>query len=125
MTFYRSAGEVWVTDVDGEGRERLAPVARQYPRLSPDGTTVSYWSNVDGVARIWRADVASGDLTKVALGGSTEYDGAPWSPDSSQLVYTAHPGTGSSYQDMAKRFNDVYIVNRAGVRVRKIDVCTG
>ena len=26
---------------------------------------------------------------------------------------------------MAKRFNDVYIVNRDGVRIRKIDVCTG
>jgi hypothetical protein len=120
----------WVVDADGVDRREIASSGGAnlgYPRLSPDGRTVSYLTITEctGCFEIWRADVASGDIKKiVAVNKYMVYWGAPWSPDGKRIAYTAYNDTGV-YLDVAKRKNDVHIVTRTGGKVRKIDACAG
>jgi dipeptidyl aminopeptidase/acylaminoacyl peptidase len=48
-------GNLWVTDADGSGAERLVHEAAQHgaPAWSPDGRRIAYTRNEDGDAQVW------------------------------------------------------------------------
>jgi Tol biopolymer transport system component len=97
-----SAADLYVTNPDGTGQERITNNAQveYYPSISPDGTKIAYTDQSNG--NIYVIDADGSDRTQLTSSGS---DVLPrWSPDGSQIVFTS----GRDGDD------EVYIMNADG-----------
>jgi dipeptidyl aminopeptidase/acylaminoacyl peptidase len=108
----KRTSHLWVVPVAGG-------TARQFPgtaagesggRWSPDGKSYLYLSSTEGGAQIWIIgfDPASGTPSgapKKVTSISTEADGAIWSPDSKNIVFTSEVFPGCM-DDACNKFSD-------------------
>jgi len=70
---------------------RSSGAAERYPRWSPDGSRIAYWSDVDGEVDLYlRAADGSGEPSRLTdLGPGFRYQ-PMWSPDGSMIVFMDH-----------------------------------
>ncbi len=81
-------GDIWRTSGSGGKAVRLTsgPAKDEWPRISPDGTTVAFQSDRSGNSDIWLLNLHSGATRQVTKdrGGDFFHN---WSPDGSKLVF--------------------------------------
>jgi Tol biopolymer transport system component len=85
--------EVYVARADGsEVRQLTRNTASDYdPRWSPDGRRLAFVSFRDGDAELYVVDAAGGEATSLTRNHTMdERAGAAWSPDGSQILFSAH-----------------------------------
>jgi len=76
---------------DRDGNEELLPLPRAtyiYPRVSPDGTRISFERIFDGNRDIWIYDIARQSTSRFTT-GPTEDMLAVWSPDGSRIYFAS------------------------------------
>ncbi|MHC4410865.1 MAG: S41 family peptidase, partial [Planctomycetota bacterium] len=81
-------GDVWVMSASGGNARRLTsgPAKDQWPRWSPDGRTIAYFSNARGNDDIYLLDVRSRKTTQLTRHPSGDFF-HNWSPDGKHLVF--------------------------------------
>lgn len=96
---YRSHADgsstLWLMDADGSGRRQLTADAQVSHRglcASPDGKHVAFASWRGGKQNLWRADVDSGNLTRLTNGDGEAYPSC--STDGRWVVYQNGLGIG-------------------------------
>lgn len=83
-------GDIWMVNAEG-GNARLVTsdaYQNQNPQLSPDGTTISFYSDRSGNSDIWLIDVNGGNLRQFTTDGADDFFQS-WSPDGTALVFTS------------------------------------
>jgi dipeptidyl aminopeptidase/acylaminoacyl peptidase len=83
----------WIERIDTVTGERTQLVQGTQPILSPDGKQIAYLSNQSGASQVWVIDADGTNARQVTHAeGSFTGKNLCWSPDSSQIAYTAdHP----------------------------------
>jgi tricorn protease len=87
---------------------RSSGVAERYPRWSPDGRTLAYWSDRSGEYELTLApaEAAGAERKVTALGPGFRY--APqWAPDSKKLVFIDQAMRIRLYDDATGKVSDV------------------
>ena len=86
-------GDLWSLSSSGGEATRLTegPAADDWPRFSPDGRRLAYFSDAKGTNDIYVLDLQTKESRMVAA--SAKDDAFPaWSPDGRKLVYTSNRG---------------------------------
>lgn len=80
----------WIERIDTVTGQRAQLVQGTQPVLSPDGKQIAYLSNQSGSSQVWVIDV-DGTNARQATHADGGFNGSNlcWSPDSSQIAYTA------------------------------------
>lgn len=83
-------GDIWIIPAQGgEGRQiTRGPALDQWPRFSPDGKSLAYFSNKSGNNEIYLLDLASSKETQLTSHESEDFY-HNWSPDGKSLVFTS------------------------------------
>jgi TolB protein len=117
--------EIWLMDNDGSDPRRLTanvsveghpdhtPVD-EYPRWSPDGKRILFFSNRDGRRNLYFVDVDGSNLIQV----TDKYDGpkcASWAPDASQIVFSSFE-RWNSYPERRPNY-ETYLVDVGSLEV--------
>lgn len=79
--------QIYIAGIDGFGVRQVThdPMGADWPAWSPDGASIAY----EGFAAdLFVLDVATGESTQIAAGGSLSGYGLQFTPDGSSLVYT-------------------------------------
>ncbi len=83
-------GDLWVTDLNGQGLRRLTstPAVERDPHFSPDGKLVAFTSNRSGSNAVYTVPVEGGDATRLTWhpSGSSVRG---WTPDGKQVLYAS------------------------------------
>ena len=81
-------GDIWTMAAGGGNARRLTsgPEQDQWPRWSPDGRTIAYFSNARGNEDIWLLDVRTGRKTQLTRHPRGDFF-HNWSPDGRSLVF--------------------------------------
>ncbi|MCC6466034.1 MAG: PD40 domain-containing protein [Planctomycetes bacterium] len=82
------AGDVWIMSADGGEARPLTNDSfnDDNPRLSPDGKTISFYSNRSGNSDIWLMDANGSNLRQFTNHAADDFF-QTWSPDSQALVF--------------------------------------
>ncbi len=90
-------GDLWVTNLNGEGLKRLTstPAVESDPHFSPDGKMIAFTSNRSGINAVYTMPVEGGDPVRL-----TWYP-APatslgWTPDGKNILYSSNRETAPS-----------------------------
>jgi hypothetical protein len=85
-----------VEQVLSDGTQEKVLIANQQyvPTISPNGQTIAY---LDSAGNIWTVPAAGGTAKEIYAGGNANAYPVIWSPNSSQLAFTATNTTTSSY----------------------------
>lgn len=83
-------GDIWIMPASGgEGRRVTSgPANDQWPRFSPDGRKLAYFSNARGNNDIYVLDLASGKTTQATRHPADDFY-HDWSADGRHLVFTS------------------------------------
>ncbi|MHA6620268.1 S41 family peptidase [Pseudonocardia sp. DLS-67] len=112
---FTAEDDVWTAPLSGGRAYRLTaddvPVAQ--PRLSPDGTLVSWTSWKDGAPEIYVSDVDGGGVRRLTYWGDTRAQSLGWTPDGDVLASSA---SGQA----APRRAWAYAIPRAGGTPRRL-----
>ncbi|WP_269517440.1 S41 family peptidase [Alteromonas sp. BMJM2] len=106
---FTHAGDIWLTDLNGQNSQRLTSTAavESHPQFSPDGQHIAFSSNRSGTDSVYVMPTAGGQakrLTWHASGGSVR----GWTVDGQQVLFT-------SGRDTAPRpINRLWTVPAAG-----------
>ncbi len=113
-----SAAEIWLMDLASRKSVRLTDngVLDEYPRWSPDGREIAFYSDRDGSRQIYVMDAAGRGARKVTGALSMNEDPA-WAPDGRRLCFWGRPGKGGR--------EDLYIVGLDGAGQANITRSTG
>lgn len=87
----RTAPDIWALDVDTRQVRQLTSetTSEDYPRLSPDGERLLFYSDRTGADEVWVAQLATRELTRVSRNGGTQN---AWSPDGRRVAYATSRG---------------------------------
>jgi TolB protein len=100
----RTGRELVLYDVDGRNpRVLLQDRILLSPAWRPDGGAISFTSYRGGKSEVWLADVASGNVRRLASVGELS-TGAAWSPDGRRVAFAASKGGNS----------DIYVADADG-----------
>jgi LysM repeat protein len=93
VTAYRQGGDVWMADLEGEGRWRMTDNGdARDPALSPDGRWLAYvlpdQSEEKVIAQLWLADLQAGNRRLLAE-GELPWAAPVWSPDGERIAWAA------------------------------------
>lgn len=112
--------DIWRLEVGmvGEGRvERFLSSRRvdYNPRISPDGTRVTFGSSRSGSMQIYSSDSRGQNITQLT-GLASSLTGSPrWSPDGKEIAFDARMDGNS----------DIYVVGSGGGKVRRLTTDAG
>lgn len=81
-------GDIWIMDANGGTARAVTNDAfvNDNPRLSPDGKTISFYSNRSGNADIWLVGTNGQGLRQLTTNAADEFF-QNWSPDGKSLVF--------------------------------------
>ena len=81
-------GDIWLMDANGGTARAITEDAHQNenPVLSPDGRTVSFYSNRSGNSDIWLIDTNGNNLRQFTTNTADEFFQS-WSPDGQSMVF--------------------------------------
>ena len=81
-------GDIWMTSGSGGNARRLTSGKDndEWPRISPDGSTVAYQSDKSGNSDIWLLDLKTGATTQLTKDKAGDFFHS-WSPDGRHLVF--------------------------------------
>ena len=104
---FRSQEDLFVARADGTGLRQLTNDAAndRYPRWSPDGRRIGFYSNRAGGWEAWTINVDGSGLTQLTRQSGAHYP--VWSPDGSKMVFTeVVEERGVSMFDLGKPWQD-------------------
>ncbi len=88
LTRAKRSARIWIMDADGGNARAVTNGDHDSaPQWSPDGKTIAFVRETDGVANLWLLPLVGGEarqLTKVSTGVS----GPLWSPDGKWIAFT-------------------------------------
>ncbi len=91
LVFYRVGvrEDIFVSNADGTGVRQLTNDSYfdRYPRWSPDGTKISFYSNRGGRYQLWTINPDGRSLRQLT-DGPGDLAHSAWSPDGSRVAYT-------------------------------------
>jgi tricorn protease len=81
-------GDLWIMDANGGTARPITNDAHvnDNPRLSPDGKTISFYSNRSGNSDIWLIDTNGQNLRQLTTNAADDFF-QNWSPDGQSLVF--------------------------------------
>jgi Tol biopolymer transport system component len=87
----RSAPDIWSVDVRTRALHQLTSetTIEDYPRLSPDGEQLMFYSDRTGAEEVWTLRLPTGELTRISQRGGTQN---AWFPDSRRAAYGTSKG---------------------------------
>ena len=87
---FAHAGDLWLTGTGGGDAVRLTatPAVESDPHLSPDGRTLAFTSNRDGVPAVYAMPTDGGVLTRLTWYPAAAYVRG-WSPDGRRVLYAS------------------------------------
>jgi len=98
VAWYGVSGDIWITDLkSGQARNLTRGGNNWAPAFSPDGRTLAFLADRSGSAeigpaRLWAADVATGELRQVSSADVRDgFTGLVWSADGSSVLVTLFP----------------------------------
>ena len=99
--------DICIIDIDGNNRVNLTHGRHKgnfFPTWSPDGLTIAFESNREGLKDIYLMDADGGNPENLTL--DVESNGHPsWSPDGKRIAFASSPGGGRA---------DIFTINRDG-----------
>ena len=86
-----TAPDIWALDVGTRQVRQLTSetTVEDYPRLSPDGERLLFYSDRTGAEEVWMMQLATRELTRVSRNGGTQNT---WSPDGRHVAYGTSKG---------------------------------
>jgi len=83
-------GDIWTMPIGGGRGKQITsgPSIDMWPRFSPDGTKLAYFSNKSGNNDIYILDLKSGGTMRVTKHAANDHF-QNWSPDGRKLVFTS------------------------------------
>jgi tricorn protease len=89
-------GDLWVMPAGGGDASRVTsgPSTDDWPRWSPDGRRLAYFSDASGTDDVWVLDLSTRKAA-VAAGGPGDEAFPAWAPDGKTLVFTRAPARGT------------------------------
>lgn len=110
LVYQRGEGkksEIWVMDLASYGSRRLTENSAldEYPRWSPDGREIAFYSDRDGTRQIYLMDADGKNVRKVTRHYPLNED-PDWSPDGTRLCFWAQPDKGAP--------ENLFIINKDG-----------
>ena len=90
--------DLWMVAVEDGTLTQLTSEtsAEDYPRISPDGRKLMFYSDRSGREEVWTQDLETGELTQLSRGGGSQN---AWSPDGTQVAF-GMPGGGLQILDL-------------------------
>jgi tricorn protease len=88
-------GDLWMLPSAGGEATRLTqgPATDDWPRISPDGRRLLYFSDAAGTDDVYEMDLSTRQ-SKVVAGGPASEQFPAWSPDGKRIVFTRGPARG-------------------------------
>jgi Tol biopolymer transport system component len=85
-------GDLYTLPIAGGRATRLTSGAQFdfQPRFSPDGRSIAFISDRDGVQNIWLMDADGGNPRQVSREGEREVNSPAWSPDGEYIFARKH-----------------------------------
>ena len=106
--------DLWMLPLEGGEMVQLTsdPAPDWYPKWSPDGQEIAFYSYRSGNREVWITPVSGGPAGQLTDGKATGRESyfPSWSPDGRELAFSA-------FQDLN---NDIYIMPREGGLARQI-----
>jgi tricorn protease len=83
-------GDIWIMSAGGGQGRRITsgPANDQWPRFSPDGTKVAYFSNLRGNNDVFVVDLRNGSTRQITTHSANDFFQS-WAPDGRRLVFTS------------------------------------
>ncbi|MBZ0137317.1 MAG: hypothetical protein K8I27_13205 [Planctomycetes bacterium] len=81
-------GDIWIMDSNGGSARAITSDAYQNdnPRLSPDGRSISFYSNRSGNSDIWLIDANGGNLRQFTTNAADDFFQS-WAPDGQSMAF--------------------------------------
>ncbi len=89
-------GDIWIANEDGSGAQRLTDNAArdQFPRFSPDGSTIAFSSNRDGNYDVFTIPATGGKPRQLTFHTAAD-NVVGWTNDGKKVVFSSTRGNGA------------------------------
>jgi len=131
LAWYGVAADIWITDLQTGAARNLTKGGNNWaPAFSPDGRTLAFLADRSGngnlgPARLWTADLASGQLRQASNADVREgFTGLQWTPDGRSVLVSLFPadlGRAGYAARMAGTAPEGHSPTPSGVTVKLFD----